>query len=112
MIYVPENSTYNKCYVIQNEDTIRAYDRTPNFNTTYNYRDYFIHSDYIYRDGSGTWGQYTTLPLCITETDITHSDFYRVDYVNSLLIFFIFFIFTFLIPFKIFRLAFGRWLKC
>ena len=40
MIYVPNDDTYDKCYVVQNEDVIRGYDRQPSYNTIYNYRDY------------------------------------------------------------------------
>ena len=66
MIYVPENNTYNKCYVVQNSDIIRAYDRVPSNNTNYNYRDYYIKSNYIYKDGTGSWSQYAALPICLT----------------------------------------------
>ena len=47
MIYIPDNSTYNKCYVVQSEGVIRAYDTEPSYNTNYNYRDYYIKSNYI-----------------------------------------------------------------
>ena len=64
-IYVPEDNTFNKCYVIQNEEVIRAYEEVPQNNRTINYRDYYIKSDYIYRDGYQTFSQYTTLPKVI-----------------------------------------------
>ena len=89
MIYVPNDTTYNKCYVVQNEDIIRAYDTTPRYNTSYNYRDYYIHSDYIYKDGEGSWSQYSTLPICLSDSVITNEPYYRVDFVNILIIFFI-----------------------
>lgn len=107
-IYVPESNTYNKCYVIQNENVIRAYDRTPQNNTNYNYRDYYIHSDYMYRDGFGTWSQYSTLPICLSSTDITNDFYYRIDLSNILLIFFIMSIFGFYIPIRIFKRLFRR----
>lgn len=108
MIYVPESTTYNKCYVVQNENVIRGYDRTPQTNSTYNYRDYYIHSDYIYKDGSGTWSQYTTLPTCLSSNDITNDFYYRLDLSNILIIFFIMSIFGFYIPIKIFKRLFRR----
>ena len=111
MIYVPSDLTYNKCYVVQNEDVIRGYDRVPSNNTNYNYRDYYIHSDYIYKDGYGSWNQYSTLPVCLSTSDITNDFYYRVDFSNILLIFFIFSIFVIYLPYKIFSRLFGRWLK-
>ena len=111
MIYVPSDSTYNKCYVVQNEDVIRGYDRIPTNNVSYNYRDYYIHSDYIYKDGSGQWSQYTTLPVCLSSDNITNSYWYRVDLSHILIIFFILFIFCVKYPYRLFIRIFGRWLK-
>lgn len=110
-IFVPQDTTYNKCYVVQNEDVIRGYDRVPTNNTSYNYRDYYINSDYIYKDGSGTWSQYTTLPVCLTSSVISNENWYRVDLSSILLIFFILFIFIVYYPMKLFTRLFGRWLK-
>lgn len=108
-IYVPQDNTYNKCYVVQSEGVIRGYDRVPSNNVNYNYRDYYIKSDYIFRDGTGTWGQYSTLPICLENT--TNDVYYRVDFVNILIIFFIFAFFIVFLPYKIISRAFGRWLK-
>ncbi len=109
-IYVPSDNTYNKCYVVQSSDTIRAYDQVPAYNRTYNYRDYFINSDYIYRDGSGQWGSYS-LPVCLDSNVITNEFYYRNDFANILIIFIILFFFIIFIPYKICSRAFGRWLK-
>ena len=111
-IYVPNDNTYNKCYVVQSENVIRGYDRVPQQNTSYNYRDYYIHSDYIYRDNSGQWSQYTTLPTCLSSADITNDFYYRIDLVNILIIFSVFFLFIVYFPIKLFSRLFGRWLKC
>lgn len=108
-IFVPQDTTYNKCYVVQSEGVIRGYDRLPSYNANYNYRDYYIKSDYIFRDGTGTWGQYSTLPTCLE--NVTNDLYYRVDFVNILIIFFIFSFFIVFLPFKIISRAFGRWLK-
>ena len=35
-IYIPQDSTYNKCYVVQSEGVIRGYDRQPSYNANYN----------------------------------------------------------------------------
>ena len=108
MIYLPNDSVYNKCYVVQNEDVIRAYNKIPQNNTSYRYRDYYINSDYIYRDGEGTWSQYTTLPICLDNSKITNDFYYRTDFNDILIIFTIFCLFIFYIPFKIFMRLFRR----
>lgn len=107
-IYMPEDNVYNKCYVVQSEGVIRGYDRVPSNNTNYTYRDYYIDSDYIYRDGSGTWTQYSTLPTCIVSSNITNDIMYRHDIDKSLVIFLIMSIFAFYIPIKIFMRLFRR----
>lgn len=111
MIYVPQDSTYNKCYVVQNEDVIRGYDRVPQNNVSYNYRDYYINSDYIYKDGNGSWSQYTTLPVCLSSDTITNSFWYRIDLSHILIIFAILFVFIVKYPYRLFIRLFGRWLK-
>lgn len=108
MIYLPQDSTYNKCYVVQNEDVIRAYDRIPSNNVSYNYRDYYINSDYIYKDGTGTWSQYSTLPVCLSSDVITHDYYYRTDFPSILLGFLIMSIFCLYIPLKIFSKIFRK----
>ena len=107
-IYVPQDNTYNKCYVVQNEEVIRAYDRTPTNNVSYNYRDYYIRSDYIYKDGSGTWSQYTTLPVCLSSSVITNDYWYRLDITNVLINVFIIAFFGLYFPWRIFKSLFGR----
>ena len=106
-IYVPEDNIYNKCYVVQNEEVIRAYDRVPSNNTNYNYRDYYIKSDYIFKDGQGTWNQYSTLPICLSSSDTTHDFYYRNDIDKIFLVFTILVIFCIFIPFKLFKRLFG-----
>lgn len=112
MIYVPEDNTYDQCYVVQSEGVIRGYDRLPSYNTSYNYRDYYINSDYIYKDGSGQWSNYSTLPVCLSTDVITNSYFYRTDLYKILICFIIIVIFCIYFPYKILSRAFGRWLKC
>lgn len=107
MIYVPDKSY--ACYVVQSEDTIRAYETMPRLDTDVNYRDYYIHSDYMYKDGTQTFSRYGTLPVCIQSTDITDSFYYRVDFPDILLMFLIMCIFCFYIPLKIFSRIFRRW---
>ena len=108
---MPTNNTYNKCYVVQSEGVIRAYDRLPNYNVTANFRDYYINSDYIYKDGAQSWSSYSTLHVCLDNNIITDNYFYRLDIDKILIIFIIIFVFCFYFPFKIVSRAFGRWLK-
>ena len=112
MIYVPSDNVYDKCYVVQSEGVIRGYDRQPSYNTNYNYRDYYIKSDYIYRDGSGQWSNYSTLPICLASDIITNDFYYRNDFDSICIIFLVFSIFVVYLPYKIFSRLFGRWLKC
>lgn len=107
-IYVPEDNTYNLCYVVQSTDVIRGYDRIPAYNQSYNYRDYYINSDYIYKDGSGQWNNYSTLPVCLSSDVITNDFYYRVDFYKILIMFVIFAFFGFYIPIKIFSKLFRK----
>ena len=108
MIYVPEDTIYNKCYVVQSEGVIRGYDRIPTNNASYFYRDYYIRSNYIYKDGSGQWSNYTTLPTCISSDYITNSYWYRLDLPSILVMFLIINIFGILLPIKIFSKIFRK----
>lgn len=110
-IFVPQDTTYNKCYVVQSEGVIRGYEEIPQINRTINYRDYYIKSDYIFRDGSQTFSSYSTPPTCLANNIITNDIYYRVDLANILIIFTIFCYFIIFLPFKIISRAFGRWLK-
>ena len=107
-IYVPNDATYNKCYVVQSEGVIRGYDRVPANNTNYSSRDYYINSSYIYRDNSGSWGQYSTLPICLSSDVITNDIYYRQDMPQILLMFLIINIFGIYLPIKIFSKLFRK----
>lgn len=108
MIYVPEDSTYNKCYVVQGEGVIRAYKEKPQNGRDVDYRDYYINSSYIYRDGNQTFGSYTTLPVCLSSDVLTNEVYYRNDFDSILVIFLIMSIFCFYIPLFVFKRLFRR----
>lgn len=108
LIYMPLDTTYNKCYVVQSEGVIRGYDRLPAYNTSYNYRDYYINSSYIFREGQGTWSNYATLPVCLDNDIITNDFYYRLDLPGILIIFFIINIFAIYLPIKIFSKLFKK----
>lgn len=107
MIYVPDLDGY-ECFVVQNENTIRAYEEYPQNNKTINYRDYYTDSSYMYKDGQQTFSQYTTLPICLTRDVLTDKVEYRNDFDSILIIFFIMCIFGFYIPIKLFMRLFRR----
>lgn len=111
MIYVPNSNVYDECYVINNNNTLRAYSRQPQYNATISYRDYYFNSSYIYTDGSQTFGNYTTLPACLSSNEITHNVFYRNDIDKILITFIIILLICFYFPYKILSRMFGRWLK-
>lgn len=110
MIYVPEYNQGN-CAYIYNSDIIRVYDSQPRYNTTIGYKDYYIKSSYIYNQGSTTFGNYTSLPVCINSSRITTNVMYRNDMPNILVMFFIILLICFYFPYRIVSRAFGRWLK-
>lgn len=106
MVYVPDTSY--SCYVVQSEEVIRAYAQMPNYNTTVSYRDYYIRSDYIYKDGTQTFGNYSTLPICLETSVLTDNFYYRVDLDSILIIFVIMALIGLYLPLKIFFRFFKR----
>jgi len=111
VIYVPDLSY--KCYNIIDSNTIRAYKVKP-YNPSYNntitieYRDYYIKSNYIYKDGTQQFNSYTTLPVCLPDSELTDDFYYRNDFDSILTIFAIMSIFCVLLPIKIFSKLFKR----
>lgn len=65
MIYLPTPVYSSNCAYVYDKDTIRVYESIPRNNTTINYTDYFVNSNYLYRTGSTTFSQYSTLPSCL-----------------------------------------------
>lgn len=106
MIYVPDLNY--KCYYVQSEGVIRAYEEVPQNNKEINYRDYYINSNYIYKDGYTNFGSYSSLPTCLETSVLTDNVYYRRDLADILVIFLIMCIFCFYIPLKIFMRLFRR----
>lgn len=106
MIYVPDTSY--SCYVVINSDTIRAYTQMPRLNSSSTYRDYYLNSNYIYQDGTQTWNNYSTLPVCLDKTKVTNDIYYRNDFDSILIIFVVLVIFGIFLPIKIFSKMFKR----
>lgn len=107
MIYVPDLENY-ECYVVQSEGVLRGYEETPRNNRDVNYRDFYINSNYIYRDGNQSFGSYSNLPICLSDNVITTDVYYRNDFDSILIIFLIMSIFCIYIPLKIFSRLFKR----
>lgn len=107
MIYVPDLENY-RCYVVRDSNTLRAYTRVPTNNTEIDYRDFYINSHYLYQDGTQTFSNYTTLPVCLDNSKLTTEVYYRNDFDSILIIFIILVIIWFIIPLKIFTRLFRR----
>lgn len=108
MIYVPDTDNY-ECFVVQNDSTIRAYEEVPRQNSTIKYRDYYVTSNYIYRDGVQTFSQYANnIPICLVDEVITTDFEYRNDFDSILIIFVIMCLFGFYLPWRILKRLFRR----
>lgn len=107
-IYVPEKENY-ECYVVQSEGVIRAYEEKPTQNRIVNYRDYYIESDYIYKDGTQQFSSYSNTPTCLSSDVITSEVYYRNDFDSILIIFLILCIIFFWFPLKLITRIFKRW---
>lgn len=107
MIYVPDLENY-KCFVVRSENVIRAYKQIPYNNSTIEYRDYYFNSNYLYQDGEQTFSQYTTLPICLDNNNLTTNFYYRNDLDSILTSFLIISIFMLLIPITILKRFFRR----
>lgn len=108
LVYVPNYENGN-CAYIYNTDIIRVYDRVPSHNSVINYKDYYIKSSYIYNEGTTSFGNYSTLPVCISNDRITTDVYYRNDFMQILVIFFLLSWICFYIPWKIFLRIFRRY---
>ena len=107
MIYVPDLQNY-KCFIVHSEGVIRAYEEFPKTNQTINYRDYYINSNYIYKDGYQTFNSYSTLPICLERSNLSTDVMYRNDFDQILIIFLVLFIFIVYFPIKLFFRFFRR----
>lgn len=106
MIYVPDLENY-KCFVVQNNETIRAYTEVPKNNTNISYRDYYVNSHYMYKDGVQQFGNYnTSLPTCMKNTEITDAYYYRNDFDSIIVIFMCIVGFSYYVLRKIIRVFF------
>lgn len=106
-VYLP-TFTSNSCIVIKDKDTIRVYDSLPQFDSYATYTDYYINSHYLSKSDREF---ITEVPTCEDLNNYTTSNYYRNDFDNILVIFFIILIICIWFPYKIISRLFGRWLK-
>lgn len=109
MIYVPDLENY-KCFVVQNEEVIRAYEEIPEDNSNISYRDYYYNSSYLYTDGVESFTE-QVLPTCLDSSVLSSDVYYRNDIDKILIIFIILSIVCFYFPLKIFFRFFRRFKK-
>lgn len=87
MIYLPDEITEQNCAYVYDTNTIRVYERMPANNTSVDYTDYFINSNYITRTGTTNFNSYSTLNYnCLDYTQFTTNYAYRNDFANILII--------------------------
>lgn len=106
-IYVPNLENY-QCVYVRSNDIIRAYFQKPRNNSTVTYRDYYINSNYIYTDGEQSFSNYTLLPTCLNNTNLTSEVYYRNDFDSILVMFICLCLIFFYIPIKILFRLFRR----
>lgn len=106
-IYVPDMTNY-KCFIVYSEGVIRAYEKVPQNNQEINYRDYYVNSNYIFRDGTQSFGSYYSVPTCLASDVVTDNVYYRNDFDRILIIVFIMSIFILYVPLKIFNKFFKK----
>lgn len=99
-IYIPTDYLDSPC-IVQNNGYMRAY---TNSNLT-NYVDIYYQNNYAVKE---SYSSYSYNGACDSINTYTDDFYYRNDFSQILLIFFIFSIFIIYIPFKIFSKLFVR----
>lgn len=86
-IYVPveEVSDY-ACYSVYSSEIIRAYKTRPANNSSSDYVNFYINSHYFTTEGTQSWTNYSTLPVCESTDKITNFYAYRNDFADILVI--------------------------
>lgn len=109
-IYLPisDFSDYS-CYVVYDSGVIRAYENNLQVGNN-SYRDYYINSHYIYKDGVQIITDSREFPVCLSSNELTNNKYYRFDLAHILVIS-SFILFFMILSFKVFARLFGKWLK-
>ena len=101
-IYVP-TQYLNNCNIV-NGDYIRSFTNSQQTQWV----DIYINNHYYLRQGSSNYGNSYTCDRINTFTD---NIYYRNDFDQILVIFFILLIICFYFPYRLISRMFGRWLK-
>lgn len=110
-VYLPiDDLSSVACFVITNQDTIRAYYQTPRQNSTANYVDFYVNSHYLRTSGTQTWGNTSNLPTCVDRSIFTNDIVYSNEFPDGLFIFCVLFFFCIYFPYRLVRRMLGRWL--
>lgn len=111
MIYVPEDyNNSNYCVYMQSNSVLRVYTARPTYNSTITYRDFMVDNHYLYRDGVTSFSQYSTLPTCLAQDQLTSFWGYRTDLADILLSLGIIVVFLYFVLSRPFKLLFRGWL--
>lgn len=103
-IYLPSEYLNKPCYQV-NQNYIRVFETTYNNSSNIVY-DIYINQDYQVKRNLSNYNSNT---ICDNINVYTSEIYYRTDMPDILLMFFIFCIFIFLLPLKIFIRFFRRW---
>lgn len=104
-IYLPTEFLNKPCYQINN-DYIRVYNST-NVNQQNVIYDIYINQDYMVRQSTSN---YSNTTVCDRLNTFTDNVYYRVDFVNIIIIFFVLCLICFILPLKIFTRLFRKWI--
>ena len=86
-IYLPvEDLSDYACYTVYSSDVIRAYVVRPANNSSSDYVNFYINSHYFTTEGTQTWSNYSSLPVCENVSKFTTSYAYRNDFADILII--------------------------
>lgn len=88
MVYVPVYNN-NNCAYVYDASRIRVYSSRPQSNTTITYRDYYFNSHYLYYDGSTSFSNYSTIPTCLANDEVSTNIWYRNDLPDIMIVLFI-----------------------
>lgn len=102
-IYLPINNVNDfKCYSVLDKDTIRAYRSRPKINSSSDFVDFYLNSHYLEKNGTESWGQWTSyLPTCLSTDKISNDIIYRFDYTESIILFSLLVLIMFWVPLKL-----------
>lgn len=71
-------------------DTLRCYESKPTINSIINYKEYYVNSHYLYKNGSTQFSNYNYNVYCLDNSVLTNKYMYRNDISDILLTFVLF----------------------